>query len=94
MEQRKLNNIIKAITALATAFLVILVGIIALQRITYSKYDKEIVKIDEEIQLLQQQRANIENNIEKRGSPVYLEELARSELLIQDDETYFEIDEE
>ena len=94
MEQKKLNNIIKAITVLATAFLVILVGIIAFQRITYSKYDKEIIKIDEEIKLLQQQRANIENDIEKRASSVYLEELARSELLIQNDETYFEINEE
>ena len=94
MEQKKLNNIIKAITVLATAFLVILVGIIAFQRITYSKYDKKVVKIDEQIELLQKQRANIENDIEKRSSSVYLEELARSELLIQDDETYFEISEE
>lgn len=94
MEQKKLNNIIKAITVLATAFLVILVGIIAFQRITYSKYDKKVIKIDEQIELLQKQRANIENDIEKRSSSVYLEELARSELLIQDDETYFEISEE
>lgn len=94
MEQKKLNNIVKTITVLATAFLVILVGIITFQRITYSKYDKQLVKLDEEIALLQQQRANIEDGIEKRGSSVYLEELARSELLIQDDETYFEITEE
>ena len=94
MEQKKLNNIIKAITVFATAFLVILVGIIAFQRITYSKYDKKVIKIDEQIELLQKQRANIENDIEKRSSSVYLEELARSELLIQDDETYFEISEE
>ncbi len=94
MEQKKLNNIVKTITVLATAFLVILVGIIAFQRITYSKYNRELVELDEEIKLLQQQRANIEDGIEKRASSVYLEELARSELLIQDDETYFEVTEE
>ena len=93
MEQKKLNNIVKTITVLATAFLVILVGIITFQRIRYASLNKELVKLDDEIALLQEQRSNLEDGIEKRSSSIYLEELARSELLIENDETYLEITE-
>jgi cell division protein FtsB len=93
MEQKKLNNLIKTITVLATAFLVVLVGIITYQRILYTKYDKQVVELQTEIDALQEKRSNLEDGIEKRSSSIYLEELARSELLIKDGETYFEITE-
>ncbi len=93
MEQKKLNNLIKAITVLATAFLVVLVGVITYQRILYTKYDKQVVELQTEINALQEKRSNLEDGIEKRSSLIYLEELARSELLIKDGETYFEITE-
>ena len=93
MEQKKLNNLIKTITVLATAFLVVLVGIITYQRILYTKYDKQVVELQAEIDALQEKRSNLEDGIEKRSSSIYLEELARSELLIKDGETYFEITE-
>ena len=93
MEQKKLNNLIKTITVLATAFLVVLVGIITYQRILYTKYDKQVVELQTEIDTLQEKRSNLEDGIEKRSSSIYLEELARSELLIKDGETYFEITE-
>ena len=93
MEQKKLNRLIKTITVLATAFLVILVGIITYQRIVYSNYDKEVVELQKEITALQEKRSNLEDGIEKRSSSIYLEELARSELLIKDGETYFEVTE-
>ena len=93
MEQKKLNNLIKTITVLATAFLVILVGIITYQRILYTKYDKQVIELQAEIDALQEKRSNLEDGIEKRSSSIYLEELARSELLIKDGETYFDITE-
>ena len=93
MEQKKLNRLIKTITVLATAFLVILVGIITYQRIVYSNYDKQVVELQKEITALQEKRSNLEDGIEKRSSSIYLEELARSELLIKDGETYFEVTE-
>lgn len=93
MEQKKLNNLVKLITVLATAFLVVLVGIITYQRIEYSNYDKKVVHLEEEISALKEKRSNLENGIEKRSSSIYLEELARSELLIKDGETYFEVTE-
>ena len=93
MEQKKLNRLIKTITVLATAFLVILVGVITYQRIVYSNYDKEVVELQKEITALQEKRSNLEDGIEKRSSSIYLEELARSELLIKDGETYFEVTE-
>ena len=93
MEQKKLNNLIKTITVLATAFLVVLVGIIAYQRIVYSNYDKQVVELQKEITALQEKRSNLEDGIERRSSSIYLEELARSELLIKDGETYFEVTE-
>ena len=94
MEQRKLNNLVKLVTVVATAFLVILVGVITFQRIVYSNYDKQVVELENEITKLQASRSNLENGIENRSSSIYLEELARSELLIKDGETYFEITEE
>ena len=93
MEQKKLNNLIKTITVLATAFLVVLVGIITYQRILYTKYDKQVIELQAEIDALQEKRSNLEDGIEKRSSSIYLEELARSELLIKDGETYFDITE-
>ncbi|MBP3630181.1 MAG: septum formation initiator family protein [Clostridia bacterium] len=93
MEQKKLNRLIKTITVLATAFLVILVGVITYQRIVYSNYDKQVVELQKEITALQEKRSNLEDGIEKRSSSIYLEELARSELLIKDGETYFEVTE-
>ena len=93
MEQKKLNRLIKTITVLATAFLVILVGVITYQRIVYSNYDKEVIELQNEISALQQKRSNLEDGIERRSSSIYLEELARSELLIKDGETYFEVTE-
>lgn len=93
MEQKKLNRLIKTITVLATAFLVILVGVITYQRIVYSNYDKEVVELQKEITALQEKRSSLEDGIEKRSSSIYLEELARSELLIKDGETYFEVTE-
>ena len=93
MEQKKLNNLIKTITVLATAFLVVLVGIITYQRIVYTKYDKQVAELEAELKTLQESRSSLENGIEKRSSSIYLEELARSELFIKDGETYFEITE-
>ena len=93
MEQKKLNRLIKTITVLATAFLVILVGVITYQRIVYSNYDKQVVELQKEITALQEKRSSLEDGIEKRSSSIYLEELARSELLIKDGETYFEVTE-
>lgn len=93
MEQKQLNNIVKLATVVATAFLVILVGVITFQRIVYSNYDKQVVEFESKIIELQSSRSNLENGIENRSSSTYLEELARSELLIKDGETYFEITE-
>lgn len=93
MEQKQLNNIVKLATVVATAFLVILVGVITFQRIVYSNYDKQVVELESKIIELQSSRSNLENGIENRSSSTYLEELARSELLIKDGETYFEITE-
>lgn len=93
MEQKKLNNLIKTITVLATAFLVVLVGIITYQRIVYTKYDKQVAELEAELKTLQESRSSLESGIEKRSSSIYLEELARSELFIKDGETYFEITE-
>lgn len=94
MEQSKLNNLVKLVTVIATAFLVILVGVITFQRIVYSNYDKQVVELESAITELQESRSNLENGIENRSSSIYLEELARSELLIKDGETYFDITEE
>lgn len=94
MEQSKLNNLVKLVTVIATAFLVILVGVITFQRIVYSNYDKQVVELESTITELQESRSNLENGIENRSSSIYLEELARSELLIKDGETYFDITEE
>lgn len=92
MTQRELNNLIKNIAVIATAFVVLLVGVITFQRIKFHNLNKEITSLDNKISQIEQERTNLENKIEYQSSQIYLEEYARNQLgLIEDDETYFNI---
>lgn len=92
MNQKDLNNLIKYIAVCATAFVVVLVGVITFQRIKYHNINKEITSLDNKIAQIEQQRTDLENKIEYQSSQIYLEEYARNQLgLIASNETYFEI---
>lgn len=93
MTQQQLNQLIKFITVCSTAFLVLLVGIIAFQRIKYTKVEKEIQDIDTQIESLYNQKNELETDIENRKNDLFIEDNLRNDLKIKDGETYFVIDE-
>lgn len=93
MEQTKLNNIVKLITACATLFVVILVSVIIGQYVKLHKLNKELSQLQADITAQTQKRYDLSNSIENRSTSIYLEEYVRDELgMIDEDETYFNIE--
>lgn len=92
MEQTKLNNIVKLITACATLFVVILVSVIIGQYVKLHKLNKELSQLQADITAQTQKRYDLSSSIENRSTSIYLEEYVRDELgMIDEDETYFNI---
>lgn len=93
MEQTKLNNIVKLITACATLFVVILVSVIIGQYVKLHKLNKELSQLQADITAQTQKRYDLSSSIENRSTSIYLEEYVRDELgMIDEDETYFNIE--
>lgn len=93
MEQTKLNNIVKLITACATLFVVILVSVIIGQYVKLHKLNKELGQLQADITAQTQKRYDLSSSIENRSTSIYLEEYVRDELgMIDEDETYFNIE--
>ncbi len=93
MNQDQLNTLVKCITAFATAFVVILVGIITFQRIKINNANKHLTNLDNEIAQMTTTKSTLETEIENSKSPTYIEEMLRDQLIIKDNETYFEVTE-
>ncbi len=94
MNQDQLNKLVKLITVCATAFIVLLVGIIAFQRIKFARLQNEVDDVDSQIEALNYQQSELKTDIENSNSQLYIEEMLRNKLIIKDNETYFQIDEQ
>lgn len=93
MTQNQLNQLVKLITVCATAFLVVLVGIITFQRIKFTKVENEIQDIDTRIESLYTQKSDLETDISNSKNDLFIEDSLRNDLKIKDGETYFVIEE-
>lgn len=88
MTAEKLTKIVKIVTSLATAFVVLMVGIIVAEYIFIGSLNKKIDDITTEMDNLSQKQSELQNNIDNMDSD-YIEDYARRELgMLKDGEHY------
>jgi len=80
MEAKKLTQLVKLITSIATVFLFLLVSIIIFEYIKINSLNKEIEDVTKTIAEQEQLLYDINNSKENHSSSIYMEDVARREL--------------
>lgn len=80
MEAKKLTQLVKLITSIATIFLFLLVSIIIFEYIKINSLNKEIEDVTKTIAEQEQLLYDINKSKENHSSSIYMEDVARREL--------------
>ena len=89
MEAQKLTKIVKIVTSVATAFVVLLVGIIVAEYIKINSLNREIDDITSNLENLSKTESAIEKDTSYHSSSIYIEDYARRELrMLENGENY------
>ena len=90
MQEKRTMFIVKLVTTVATLLVVALVGVVTFQTIKIKNLQKQKQTLDEQIALLQVQKTDFETGIANRSSDIYIEEVARNDLgMLDENEDYF-----
>lgn len=90
MQEKRTMLIVKLVTALATLVVVVLVGIVSFQTIKMKSLQRKQESLDEQILVLEGQLLNLQDGIVNRSSSIYIEETARNDLgMLDENEDYF-----
>lgn len=90
MQEKQTMFIVKLVTTIATLLVVVLVGVVTAQTIKMKNLQKKQQSLDEQIVLLESQMSELENGIVNRSSSIYIEEVARNDLgMLDENEDYF-----
>ena len=90
MQEKRTMRIVKLVTALATLVVVVLVGIVSFQTIKMKSLQRKQQSLDEQILVLESQLSTLQDGIVNRTSPIYIEETARNDLgMLDENEDYF-----
>lgn len=90
MQEKRTMFIVKLVTTIATLLVVVLVGIVTFQTVKVKNLQKKQQTLDQQIASLQTQMTDLETGITNRSSDIYIEEVARNDLgMLDENEDYF-----
>ena len=90
MQEKRTMLIVKLVTALATLVVVVLVGVVSFQTIKMKSLQRKQESLDEQILMLESQLSTLQDGIVNRSSSIYIEETARNDLgMLDENEDYF-----
>lgn len=89
MEPEKLTKIVKLVTTLATVFVFLLVGIIVAEYIKIASLNKKIDDVTNNIETLSKNESDINADMKHHSSSTYIEDYARRELRMLDENEYY-----